>query len=97
MLFNFKTVHGEDLCRDEGLTLEPILDSDNADMVENTKRLIQKSNSAYGQEYRVFQRHLLHCITCAECKMAYNGKDYKFYVYGSEKKVKMFHFISELI
>ena len=50
-----RTVHGEDLCRDEALSLLPILDSDNKDVVENTTRLIQKSAQAYGQEYRVFQ------------------------------------------
>lgn len=82
-----KTVRGEDLCRDEGISLEPILDCDNQDMLENTKRMIGKSNTAYGQELRVFQRHVLHCITCAEVKFSHKGKDYKFYVFGNEKKV----------
>ncbi len=50
-----RTVRGEDLCRDEGLSLLPIADSDNQDIVENSTRLIQKSIQAYGQEYRVFQ------------------------------------------
>ena len=50
-----KTVRGDDLCRDESVTLEPILDSDNQDVVQNSTRLIQKANQAYGQELRVFQ------------------------------------------
>lgn len=82
-----KFVHGEDLCRDQAVCLEPILDSDNQDIVENTRRLIEKSVQAYSLEYRVLQRHLLYCITCAQVKISHNGKDYKFFVYGEEKKV----------
>jgi hypothetical protein len=50
-----KTVRGDEICRDESVALEPILDSDNQDVVQNSTRLIQKANQAYGQELRVFQ------------------------------------------
>ena len=50
-----KTVRGEDLCKDEGISLEPILDTDSEDIKEKSRVLIQKSNTAYGQEGRVFQ------------------------------------------
>lgn len=54
-----KTVKGEILYQDEGVQLLPIEDSDSVDIVENTKRLIQKSIQSYGQERRILQVEIL--------------------------------------
>lgn len=32
------------------------------------------------------QRHYLNCVTCVECEMQYEGQDFKFWVYGEEKR-----------
>ena len=56
-----KEVSGENLFHDEGISLLPILDSDNQDIVETSKTFIQKSNQAYSQEYRIMQRQNLRC------------------------------------
>lgn len=50
-----KTVKGEILFQDEGVQLLPIQDSDNVDIVENTRRLIQKSTQAYSQEKEFYK------------------------------------------
>ena len=60
-------MRGDDLCRDEGVALEPILDSDNQDVVQNSTRIIQKANQAYGQELRVFQVRF-NCIIKSKMK-----------------------------
>ena len=81
------TVKGEILMQDEGVQLMPITDSDNSDVVENSSRLIQKSYQSYSSERRILQKHVLNCVTCAECQLAYEGQEYKFWVYGEQKKV----------
>lgn len=43
------------MCRDEAITLLPLEDSDSTDVVDNSKRLIDKSVKEYGKEYRIFQ------------------------------------------
>lgn len=82
-----KYVKGETISNDEGLSILPILDSDSDDIVENTKRLIDKANQNYPQEYRIKQRHHLKLVTVAECPISFNGKEYKFWIYGEERKI----------
>lgn len=82
-----QTVKGENLGENEGKQVPPMMDSDNKDIVENSIRLVQNANQVYVKEKRVIQRHKLVCFTCTECTIEYNGKEFKFWVYGQERKV----------
>lgn len=57
-----KNVKGEILHQDEGVQILPIEDSDNTDVIENSRRLIQKANQGYGQEKRILQVCYLDCF-----------------------------------
>jgi hypothetical protein len=49
------TTKGKIFHQDEGVQVLPIEDSDNPGVVENSRRLVQKSLQTYGGEKRILQ------------------------------------------
>ncbi|CAN9512205.1 unnamed protein product [Ophioblennius macclurei] len=87
---NFQQVSGDAFFADENLLVYPIQGFPDKEICDVSARLIDEHRSRFGSTSRILQqRQTIELVPLTHAHYAYGGKDYSFFIYGTENKVFM--------